>query len=484
MFLSGLPEVTRKRRHLLVIQAYIDDSGVKGTDPVLVLAGFLSSAEKWAAFFDDWKKQLEAHPSIAYLKMNEAARTVPSGEFYGWSEEDIDAKLRGFVSVLKRYAQRAIYVLIDLEAHTELHIEGPQKDAFYTAATTMLSAVCFDCLDEGIKEEIEIIFDTQVIFGPRLALWYPAIKDALNQSANEDQRDLARVLPPSPLFRDDHTFYPLQAADVLAWLLRHAFSGNRNRFEWIAEELMPTIPMSPYSSIFTRERMEGHIEESKTVSFSQEHLAKWKELLGVTRQKKRKPDTTKINHAIWRPTLAGGIYRQKVAIVGYSHHCAKGTFDQDNLTLDILQGVIDGTRKHSFFTAIQKYFGYDDSASFWSRVYFFNFLAEAIGPSDRKYGNASSEQREEAKRRFLTFIENEKPDKVFIFTRKGWKSFPETTVEEQEGRTCNRLFNDSEEPTWGTYLVGEHRVLACGFRHPQFARGEDLEGQVREFLRL
>jgi len=33
-----------------VIQAFIDESGVKGTDEVFVLAGFIAPAEQWATF--------------------------------------------------------------------------------------------------------------------------------------------------------------------------------------------------------------------------------------------------------------------------------------------------------------------------------------------------------------------------------------------------------------------------------------------------
>jgi hypothetical protein len=92
-----------------------------------------------------------------------------------------------------------------------------------------------------VKEEIEIIFDEHAIFGPRVALWYPALRDTLRTQPNRDFHDLAEVMPPMPMFRNDSKFPPLQAADVIAWLFRNAFSGKRNQFEWIAEELRKRV---------------------------------------------------------------------------------------------------------------------------------------------------------------------------------------------------------------------------------------------------
>jgi hypothetical protein len=107
--------------------------------------------------------------------------------------------------------------------------------------------------DTQAPEEFEIIFDTHSIFQPRINLWYSFVQDMLLELHDEA---LARIMPPSPLFRDDKVFLPLQAADLLAWLFRMALSGERTEFEWIAEELAPHIPLSGYSTIYTGERIE------------------------------------------------------------------------------------------------------------------------------------------------------------------------------------------------------------------------------------
>ena len=53
-----------------MLQAFIDDSGTGG--PLMVMAGFAATAEKWAAFSDEWDAVRKSGKPIAYLKMKEA----------------------------------------------------------------------------------------------------------------------------------------------------------------------------------------------------------------------------------------------------------------------------------------------------------------------------------------------------------------------------------------------------------------------------
>lgn len=66
---------------MVALQGFIDDSGEQDdpSGPVIVLAGFIATAERWAAFSDNRQAALDAKPPIAYFKMVEAARL--RGEF-------------------------------------------------------------------------------------------------------------------------------------------------------------------------------------------------------------------------------------------------------------------------------------------------------------------------------------------------------------------------------------------------------------------
>jgi hypothetical protein len=51
------------------LQAYVDASG-KGDPHLLVIAGYIASADAWELFAAEWQKRLnEAH--LPYFKMNE-----------------------------------------------------------------------------------------------------------------------------------------------------------------------------------------------------------------------------------------------------------------------------------------------------------------------------------------------------------------------------------------------------------------------------
>jgi hypothetical protein len=78
---SGLPTKARKKRKLVILspQAVIDDSVDQPNRTFLVLGGFVSSANNWAALSDDWREALNLEPKLDYFKMSEA--NVLGGQF-------------------------------------------------------------------------------------------------------------------------------------------------------------------------------------------------------------------------------------------------------------------------------------------------------------------------------------------------------------------------------------------------------------------
>ncbi len=49
----------------------------------------------------------------------------------------------------------------------------------------------------------------------------------------------------------------------------------------------------------------------------------------------------------------------------------------------------------------------------------------------------------------MRILRKEKPDKVFVFTRKGWNQCPETEEQKSGGRRVQLKSNPRD--TWGTY---------------------------------
>ncbi len=64
----------RRRKLLLMLKGYIDDSGSEPSAPDFVLAGYVLPAEVWAHFSDEWAAELLRGRPIEYLHMKEIGR--------------------------------------------------------------------------------------------------------------------------------------------------------------------------------------------------------------------------------------------------------------------------------------------------------------------------------------------------------------------------------------------------------------------------
>jgi hypothetical protein len=67
-----------------MLQAYIDDSGNDGKSPVFVLAGYVSTTEKWETFSDEWDAVLRPAngKQLDVLKMSDVFRNKKRGSRY------------------------------------------------------------------------------------------------------------------------------------------------------------------------------------------------------------------------------------------------------------------------------------------------------------------------------------------------------------------------------------------------------------------
>lgn len=238
------------------VQAFVDDSGGKGQSRHFVMAALIAHSEDWARFSDEWRTCLDAEPRLRTFKMREAASC--KGQFNGWSEAQRDAKLLLLARIINRYARIATYSAIDLEAHAEMWVpvqRKPHSEPYFWPFHNTIMAACFELWDRGWRERFEIIFDEQVIFGPRAKAWYPAIRDVVAFQ----NRDESTIMPVDPMFRTDDEFLPLQACDLFAWCWRRGsdigLSGQRP-FEWLLPE-MRNVSQTEYSQYYDRERLQS-----------------------------------------------------------------------------------------------------------------------------------------------------------------------------------------------------------------------------------
>jgi len=172
-----------------------------------------------------------------------------------------------------------------------------------------------------------------------------------------------------------------------------------------------------------------------------------------------------------------GIEGQRIAIVGHSHWRTIDEKDTDDYTQMVLNEVIRGARVR-FFPYIRGYFG-GISNDFWQHVMFFNLLPECL-PEDMKDSEGTEVQVKRAKDRFDGLIANTMPppQKILVFTRKGWSNIPWKQNEERKalGPDFPPFF------VWGVHQAGASKAMVFGLRHPQGAKGRLLRVAVRTIL--
>lgn len=205
---SGYKADKRARKVLVVLQGYIDDSGSdKRADKRLVLAGYIQTAEVWAAFSDDWALALAADRSLPSLHMIKS--------FRGFSDRERAQKLDKLAAVIAKHRPLSIEVSVSRKDYTEIlqaNMPYDFRHPYFPCFVGVLQAVSQTLIEEGLSGPIDLIFDDQGNVGHSAVLWYSPFKLA--------DPKLAAILGGTPIFRSDEDVLPLQAADMLAWHVR------------------------------------------------------------------------------------------------------------------------------------------------------------------------------------------------------------------------------------------------------------------------
>jgi hypothetical protein len=253
-FLSGLPEPERRRRQIMVVQVFADESGGKGHADHFVMVGLISASAAWAEFSNEWRACLRQPPAVHVFKMRDAAGLT--GAFRGWNHNDRDQKLRQLARIINRYVAIYTYSAINLTAYAKIweHLGwSPQNDPYFHPFHNTIFASCFELWDRGLRERFSIVFDENVIFGPRARIWYPLMREVMQIREPE----VFPIMPGDLLFGTDDDFLPIQACDLFAWCIRRSFDvGGDPGFNWLLDEFRD-IQGTDYSQYYDEERMKA-----------------------------------------------------------------------------------------------------------------------------------------------------------------------------------------------------------------------------------
>lgn len=203
---------------MALLRAFIDDSVAQEGDKRLFLAGYLHRGDRWAAFSEVWKAELEAWPSIAYFKAAEANSL--RGQFdhkKGWTEGKRDAKIICLAGVIRAFRPFSFHFSLNRRVfEEELKPVSPRGfNPHFTACFAVVAGLSQYVAKEGITTPIEFVFDEQEGVASDIALFFSDLKKNLPEATQN-------LIYGMPIFKSDKDslYLPLQAADLLAWHLR------------------------------------------------------------------------------------------------------------------------------------------------------------------------------------------------------------------------------------------------------------------------
>jgi hypothetical protein len=277
-----------EKRLVVAIEAYIDESGSEKNDAIFVLAGFFGEAGQWIEFSDDWRKCLSELPALSSLHMVDAPRL--SGDFTNWKREARNAKLRSLAEVIKSHTVspnglRAIYFTTPFDVfkeHVVRDLEKPLSAVYLWGLFLILVAIQKDLDERGVSGPFDPIFDRNDVFGRKARVLYPLIRDSVNDK-------LKISLPYDAAFKDDQSFPPLQAADMLAYLLRRSWNSKSHAynedFDWMLTELWPHINHSPQSLMLCAHNIDLLVKLkgwNDSLPIPEEAIRKWQDEVGIS----------------------------------------------------------------------------------------------------------------------------------------------------------------------------------------------------------
>ena len=171
--LSGYSSATRARKVLVMLTAYFDDSGSERGERMLILAGYVHSAQTWLAFNDDWQTVLETAPAIKYLHMVEAENL--RDEFKGWVREEMEEKVSALADVIVKHEPWSIECQVSRQDFSDIvqpvvsyELRTPYFACFYGVICNLVKWHA----SMGLTLPIDFVFDEQGAIGAQGVLWY------------------------------------------------------------------------------------------------------------------------------------------------------------------------------------------------------------------------------------------------------------------------------------------------------------------------
>lgn len=214
----------------MALQAYVDDSLERGR--VLVLAGYISTAENWSRFSGEWEHALTMTPRMTRFKMSEVNIR---------NDRQMD-RLRYLHRIIEDHVLAHVAVAVNCEELTKwvsaMDVPKYLSNPYLLAHKTIVNLTAQIQREAGLTDRIDFIFDERSE--------KHHILGGFEYYMRTLPKEFADVTGSTPIFRKDDEFYPLQAADLLAWWtrklwLKHGNIGQYVEYPWPMTKPIPAM---------------------------------------------------------------------------------------------------------------------------------------------------------------------------------------------------------------------------------------------------
>ena len=179
--------------------AYFDESRVTGNDPYPVMAGFLSTVDRWMAIEQGLDIEFKKKP--AHLDPKKYMRENPLV----------------FAQIFANIKLQPIHAVIERKVIDSVYDKNRRTHPFFSSAYTNCAYCCCERLDyfaqiNNLPKPIEVVFDNgqeDEVYLTRGYRGYYKHKTESHLSAD-------------PIFKSEREVLPLLAADLYAWLVSKA----------------------------------------------------------------------------------------------------------------------------------------------------------------------------------------------------------------------------------------------------------------------
>lgn len=194
-------------------QAILDESGYEADNArylndVFVFAGYIGKATDWAKFTHDWQLIIEAHPELQDAGFVKALMRwkgrISSPQALSLMKCVVDNTGLGSIRWRLPYSEYRKVVVT--------HLLGGEENIYIFAwFAVLMQAIAVISMTPN--STLDLIYDHNIVEEPKVHAAYIKLREFIEL----EYPDVASRLPYRPQPRSDRDFWPLRAADALAW---------------------------------------------------------------------------------------------------------------------------------------------------------------------------------------------------------------------------------------------------------------------------